>query len=90
MLLTLEFDRGNGIERRKIGPGAQVGWEIRTKRRVSDLGDGVGVQDMVVMLMEQLRQEGEDVGTDARRFANSLSDINPVADVVDEQDPTPA
>lgn len=77
MKLTVSFDRGNGTETRTIGPGAQVGWELKTKQKISDLGDGVGMADVVIMLAEQLRMEGEVIPTDVRAFANTLIDITP-------------
>lgn len=88
MKLVVDFDRGNGTERRNIGPGAQVGWELRTKQKISGMADGVGVADLVIMLAEQLRLEGEVIPTDTKAFANTLLDIDPV-DMDDEKaDPT--
>ena len=86
MKLTVAFDRGNGVETLGIGPGAQVAWEIKTKQKISNLSDGVGMNDLVVLTMEQLKINGETVSGSSQAFANTLIDINPVAET--KPDPT--
>ena len=76
MKLNIKYDQGDGEKVKRITPAAIVGWETRNKRKVSDLGDGMGVTDLVNLLLEQLKVEGETPGTTAD-FAKTLVDIDP-------------
>ena len=85
MLLTVEFDRGNGIESLVIGPAAQMGWEKRTGKSISNLAQGAGTTDLVIMTLEQMRVEGTEPLPlpKPEAFAQQLKDINPRAGSAD-------
>jgi hypothetical protein len=50
---TLEGDRTTVV----VTPGAIILWERATKRRLSDLAEGVAMEDMARLAWEQLRLE---------------------------------
>lgn len=87
MLLKVKFDRGNGDEEVTISPRAQIGWELKTGGKISQLTQGIGIRDMVIMVMEQLKAQGETVPNTPEKFADDLVDINPIAPD-DEEGPT--
>jgi len=55
--LRLSIDVGDGPEEVEAGPAAIIMWERATKRRMSDLGDGVAMEDLARLAWEQLRIE---------------------------------
>lgn len=77
MILTLEFDRGAGAEQVRVGPMAQVAYEVENRTKISRLVDGIGVVDMTDLAYRQLVVEGRAPGT-LQEFRSSLLDINPV------------
>lgn len=77
MRVSLKFDRGDGPEELPIGPQAMVAWELKTKSKISKIADdGLGVDDLVTMLWEQLRVDGSAPTSRADLLA-SLVDIEP-------------
>jgi hypothetical protein len=55
---VLDYDLGDGTKRAVVGVQAQVGWELRTKKKIGSLADGYSITDMVGLLQEQLRVDG--------------------------------
>lgn len=58
MKLTIDYDLGDGTQRAVVGVQAQVGWELRTKKKIGSMAEGYAIVDMVGLLMEQLRIQG--------------------------------
>jgi hypothetical protein len=83
MILTLAFDRGQGEELVRVGPMAQVAYEVENRTKISKLVDGIGVVDMTDLAYRQLVVEGRAPASLAD-FRTSLVDINPV----DASDPS--
>ena len=57
MKFHLDYDLGDGTKRAVIGVQAQVGWELRTKKKIGSIAEGYAVSDMAGLLFEQLRVE---------------------------------
>lgn len=83
MLLNINYQlQDQAPSTTTIGIRAQVGWELRTKGKISDLAQGLSTTAMVGLLLEQLRADGElpeGVATDQQLSAR-LVDINPQGD----------
>jgi hypothetical protein len=58
MKVAFSIDTGEGSETITAGPAAIIMWERATKRRMSELADGVGMEDLARLCWEQLRIEG--------------------------------
>ena len=84
MLLTLGYDLGEGPRTVTVGIRAQVGWELRTKSKISDLGTGITSTAMVGLLLEQLKADGDlpEGAVNELTLSAMLKDINPVDDDV--------
>lgn len=77
MRLGLKFDRGDGVETRSVGPQAMVAWELKSKSKMSKVeSDGLGMDDLVTMLFEQMRVDGDAPASRAELLA-SLVDVEP-------------
>lgn len=76
MRMTVAFDTGEGERERAISPQAVVGWELATKQKMSDFANGMGVGDLVEMLYEQMKIDGDAPATKKELLA-SLVDIAP-------------
>lgn len=77
MRVTIRYetaDDGQEVSR-PISPRAMVAWELFTKSKVSNLGQGIAVQDLVTMLWEQMRVDGDAPATKAE-LLNSLTNID--------------
>jgi hypothetical protein len=42
----LDYDLGDGTKRAVVGVQAQVGWELRTKKKIGSIAEGYAVSDM--------------------------------------------
>lgn len=80
MKLTVDYDMGDGVQRAVIGVQAQVGWELRTHKKIGAIADGYAVTDMVGLLMEQLRIDGRlpDGVVNETGLSRRLIDLDPV------------
>ena len=80
MKLGLTYDLGEGEQTATVGPLAQVKWEGRTKKKIGDIANGMAMTDLVGLLLEQLRVEGNipDGAVNEATLAGLLVDINPV------------
>jgi len=77
--VAIRYDLGEGEQVRRIGPQALVGWELASKQRMSDLANGFGIGDMVTMLFEQMKADG-DAPVTRGDLLRSLVDISPEND----------
>lgn len=91
MLITIAYQLQDAAPTQTtIGIRAQVGWELRTKGKITDLANGLTTTAMVGLLLEQLRADGalpEGVVNEAT-LAAQLIDLNPSADDAENADPT--
>lgn len=63
MKVTITYDVGEGPQQRLIKPGAIVGWEKATKNKMSNLSNGMAMEDLVVMLWEQMVRDHDAPGS---------------------------
>lgn len=88
MKLAIKYDLGAGEQLAIVGVRAQVGWEIRTKRKIGDIADGLAMTDIVGLLYEQLKVEDAlPVGAvNDLTLAGLLLDIDPAETPADPTD----
>jgi hypothetical protein len=86
--LAIEYDLGDGKQTLIVGVRAQVGWELRTKRKISDIANGLAITDIVGLLYEQLKVDDNlPIGAvNDLTLAGLLQDINPVETPSDPTD----
>jgi hypothetical protein len=84
--LSIKYDLGAGEQLAVVGVRAQVGWELRTKKRISDIADGFAMTDVVGLLFEQLKVDDMlPIGAvNDLTLAGLLVDINPAANPEDD------
>jgi hypothetical protein len=89
--ISLTYDVGNGPLTVKISPRAVVGWELETKQKASDLGNGMGMGDLSTMLWQQLRLDEANPFSSQAELLDALVDIDPeiAAGAVDPTPPAP-
>lgn len=83
MLLTIAYQLQDAEPTKAtISIRAQVGWELRTKGKITDLANGLTTTAMVGLLLEQLRAAGElpDGVATEQQLAARLVDLNPEAE----------
>jgi len=91
MLISIAYQlQGAEQTQTTIGIRAQVGWELRTKGKITDLANGLTTTAMVGLLLEQLRADAAlpDGVVNEATLAAQLVDLNPVADETDAATPT--
>lgn len=78
MKITIHFKRAGLAEEesRLISPAATVGWELKTKQKVSDLANGLGVGDLTTLLYLQMKRDGDAPATE-QALLDDLEDITP-------------
>jgi hypothetical protein len=86
----LQYDTGEGARVAHVGIQAQVAWELRTKRKIGSIADGVSMVDMVGLLLEQMKIDGTipDGAVNEATLSRHLVDLTPVAEDDGEADPT--
>lgn len=78
MKFLMEYDLGEGPVRTWVSVQAQVGWELRTHKKIGGMAEGIGMTDIVGLLLEQLKVEDrvpENVVNEAG-LAKRLVDVN--------------
>ena len=58
MQLTIRVDQGNGPVDVKTNLFTIVAWERKYKRKASDMGSGIGIEDLAFLAYEASRQNG--------------------------------
>jgi hypothetical protein len=76
--ITVHFTRTGTTEEqsRAISPAATVGWELKTKQKISDLANGLGIGDLVTLLYLQMKKDGDAPPTE-QALLDDLEDIRP-------------
>jgi hypothetical protein len=55
-----------------------ISWERKFKRRASDLGSGIGMEDLAFMAYEASKQQGHPVAISFDEFVKKLEDLEVV------------
>ena len=83
MELTLAVKTTDGEYTVTTNLGVIIAWERRFKRKVSQLGDGIGMEDLAFMAFECAKQNGILVSPVFDDYIKTLVNI----DVVDDEAP---
>lgn len=75
MKLIIGIDRGEGLEKVSTTPRAIIEWERKSKSKISELANGIGLEDMALLAYFSLGSPGS-----FNEFMDSLLDIEPIAD----------
>lgn len=85
MQITLEVDLGEGPFHVTTNLWVITLWERRFKRKASDLGAGVGIEDLAFMAYEACKQQSVIVPATLDGFIQKLVKLEPI----DETRPVP-
>lgn len=83
MELTLDVTTSDGQYRVTTNLGVIIAWERKFKRKVSQLGEGIGMEDLAFMAFECAKQNGIVVSPVFDDYIKTLVSI----DVVDDDAP---
>jgi len=83
MQLTLAVQTTDGDYTVTTNLGVIIAWERRFKRKVSQLGEGIGMEDLAFMAFECCKQNGHVVSPVFDDYIKTLVSI----DVLDDEDP---
>jgi hypothetical protein len=75
MKLLIGIDRGNGLEKVSTTPRSIIEWERKTKQKISNLSNGIGLEDFAMLAWFTLGSPGS-----FNDFMDSLIDIEPLVD----------
>ena len=85
MRLTFRLDYGNGPQTVTTDLWAVVAWERKNGTKVSQLGDGIGLDDLCFLAHNTLFRDGADVPKNLDDFIKQMVNI----EVVDTPAPNP-
>lgn len=83
MELTLAVQTTDGDYTVSTNLGVIIAWERKFKRKVSQLGDGIGMEDLAFMAFECAKQNGIVVPIVFDDYIKTLKNI----DVLDDESP---
>jgi hypothetical protein len=83
MQLTLAVQTTDGDYTVSTNLGVIIAWERKFKRKVSQLGEGIGMEDLAFMAFECCKQSGIVVSPVFDDYIKTLVSI----DVLDDEDP---
>jgi hypothetical protein len=83
MQLTLAVQTTDGDYTVSTNLGVIIAWERKFKRKVSQLGEGIGMEDLAFMAFECCKQNGIVVSPVFDDYIKTLVSI----DVLDDEDP---
>ena len=83
MELTLAVQTTDGDYTVSTNLGVIIAWERKFKRKVSQLGDGIGIEDLAFMAFECAKQNGIVVPIVFDDYIKTLKNI----DVLDDESP---
>lgn len=87
MKLTLAYSTTSGEHRQvQTNMATIVKWERLYKRKVSQIGDGIGAEDLCFFAYESTRQAGIVVPSTLDLFIDQLDDM---PQIVDSESPNP-
>lgn len=85
MKIRMKIDIGEGPFEVETGLSTIVAWERKFKRKASDLGNGIGIEDLAFLAHEACKKNSISVPLMLDDFINKLVDIN----VLSEESPNP-
>jgi hypothetical protein len=86
MQLTLKLDIGNGPYEVTTNLWCAVQWERKYKRKMSDLAQGIGAEDLAYLAFEASKLHGVTVPV---VFDDFIKKLAAMPEVVEQEDPNP-
>ena len=86
MQLTLKLDIGNGPYEVTTSLWCAVQWERKYKRKMSDLAQGIGAEDLAYLAFEASKLHGVMVPV---VFDDFIKKLAAMPEVVEQEDPNP-
>ena len=88
MKITIRYTRKGEIQEVTTTLGTIVAWERKFKRKASDMGNGMGIEDIAFLAFEASRTHKIVVPASFDEFLNQLDNIEVVTE--ETENPTPA
>ena len=79
MQLTMQVTTTTGKQKIKIRPKAIVGWELKNNKKISELGQGIGMSDMAWLAWRQLTDQGS-ISVTYDEYLDTLEEVEPIVD----------
>ena len=88
MKITIRYTRKGEIQEVTTTLGTIVAWERKFKRKASDMGNGMGIEDIAYLAFEASKTHKVTVPAAFDDFLNQLDNIEVVTE--ETENPTPA
>lgn len=88
MKITIRYTRKNEVQEVTTTLGTIVAWERKFKRKASDMGNGMGIEDIAFLAFEASKTHKVVVPASFDEFLNQLDNIEVVTE--ETENPTPA
>lgn len=88
MKITIRYTRKGEIQEVTTTLGTIVAWERKFKRKASDMGNGMGIEDIAFLAFEASKTHKVVVPASFDEFLNQLDNIEVVTE--ETENPTPA
>lgn len=88
MKITIRYTRKGEIQEVTTTLGTIVAWERKFKRKASDMGNGMGIEDIAFLAFEASKTHKIVVPASFDEFLNQLDNIEVVTE--ETENPTPA
>ena len=88
MKITIRYIRKGEVQEVTTTLGTIVAWERKFKRKASDMGNGMGIEDIAFLAFEASKTHKVVVPASFDEFLNQLDNIEVVTE--ETENPTPA
>ena len=88
MKITIRYTRKGEVQEVTTTLGTIVAWERKFKRKASDMGNGMGIEDIAFLAFEASKTHKIVVPASFDEFLNQLDNIEVVTE--ETENPTPA
>ena len=88
MKITIRYTRKGEVQEVTTTLGTIVAWERKFKRKASDMGNGMGIEDIAYLAFEASKTHKLTVPAAFDEFLNQLDNIEVVTE--EQENPTPA
>jgi len=88
MKITIRYTRKAEVQEVTTTLGTIVAWERKFKRKASDMGNGMGIEDIAFLAFEASKTHKVVVPASFDEFLNQLDNIEVVTE--ETENPTPA
>jgi len=88
MKITIRYTRKGEVQEVTTTLGTIVAWERKFKRKASDMGNGMGIEDIAFLAFEASKTHKVVVPASFDEFLNQLDNIEVVTE--ETENPTPA